>query len=641
MDWMVLSATTSDERTPNTATFTYGVAMADSVDGMVLVDVDGDVVSQPSDEEVAVTVLAEEFVGGTAVLDPAPFPGTVSVYEEEELESNLMDSGDYVVDDDRLTILSLANDRPVTLMFDTHVSQMLTNDDFADGDYALAGIPANLTLKEQTAGGEDAEVVWSDVAHTVSGSVLHVEGMESADPAITATYEHTESLACSAGDNELPYVVETVTVTHMEMDEDGNVTVITVDNWALDGTTLTLPSTYEDYTVEYTVEFVEEWGLSDQYVYDENADTTTEESGEFVPTVTTVGHDLYFEPDDGSLEVIVDGSVTSSYTLDVNNIVVNYALPTERDLWLEYDAAVNLHLATSSFRNGTITLPYVPTGAVSAYVGGESVVAVSDDLELTISSLVESVSQYVVTYSAQVPEPYVEMPCTPNVLEGQVVQIASIDGTPTVIGCEGAGDSALSVAVEAADLAGTASDDAEESLERVSTAEMNITNVETSISQLDDRIQAEVYARGQSEGVIRDNINSIVADSESITATLTQLSVDVTNTKSATDTEIGDIKTRLDASDSYVNAVSSYVSVTANEDNHPVLELGSSSWDVYAQLTNSMLRFMQGNTEVAHISDQELNITIASIKDHMTLGDWAWIPRSNGNLSLKWIGRVV
>ena len=67
------------EQLPNSATFTYGVARSDSADGLVLVEVDGPVVAQPSDKEVEQTILADEFVGGSVRLDDVPYPGSVSV----------------------------------------------------------------------------------------------------------------------------------------------------------------------------------------------------------------------------------------------------------------------------------------------------------------------------------------------------------------------------------------------------------------------------------------------------------------------------------------------------------------------------------------------------------------------------------
>lgn len=56
------------------------------------------------------------------------------------------------------------------------------------------------------------------------------------------------------------------------------------------------------------------------------------------------------------------------------------------------------------------------------------------------------------------------------------------------------------------------------------------------------------------------------------------------------------------------------------------------------QLTNSELRFLENNNPVASISNQLLQIEDATIVNQLQFGDFAFIPRTNGNLALKYIG---
>ena len=59
------------------------------------------------------------------------------------------------------------------------------------------------------------------------------------------------------------------------------------------------------------------------------------------------------------------------------------------------------------------------------------------------------------------------------------------------------------------------------------------------------------------------------------------------------------------------------------------------------QIANDRLSFLQGNTEVAYISNNKLYITDVEIKNRLSMGKpengyFDWLPRQNGNLSLVW-----
>ena len=69
-----------------------------------------------------------------------------------------------------------------------------------------------------------------------------------------------------------------------------------------------------------------------------------------------------------------------------------------------------------------------------------------------------------------------------------------------------------------------------------------------------------------------------------------------------------------------------------------LIELGRVGNDFTAELSNTQLAFKQNGTAIAYISNNKLYITDAEIKNKLTIGKFAFIPRSNGNLSFKWIG---
>lgn len=60
--------------------------------------------------------------------------------------------------------------------------------------------------------------------------------------------------------------------------------------------------------------------------------------------------------------------------------------------------------------------------------------------------------------------------------------------------------------------------------------------------------------------------------------------------------------------------------------------------DFKVVISNEKIRFLQNNTEIAYISNNKLYITDATIQRRLDLGNFAFIPRTNGNLSFKFTG---
>ena len=70
----------------------------------------------------------------------------------------------------------------------------------------------------------------------------------------------------------------------------------------------------------------------------------------------------------------------------------------------------------------------------------------------------------------------------------------------------------------------------------------------------------------------------------------------------------------------------------------PMLALGSSDSPAQMRLTNSQLQFLYQDEVMAHMGSDALHISNADVTSALTMGDWAVVPRSNGNLSVKWMG---
>ena len=60
--------------------------------------------------------------------------------------------------------------------------------------------------------------------------------------------------------------------------------------------------------------------------------------------------------------------------------------------------------------------------------------------------------------------------------------------------------------------------------------------------------------------------------------------------------------------------------------------------DFHLSTTGSSMEFWQGDTLVSYINNNQMKIPSVVVDERMEVGDWAWIHRANGHLSLVWIG---
>ena len=86
-----------------------------------------------------------------------------------------------------------------------------------------------------------------------------------------------------------------------------------------------------------------------------------------------------------------------------------------------------------------------------------------------------------------------------------------------------------------------------------------------------------------------------------------------------------------------LGVLASYVRVI-EENGQPCIELGENDSNFRVKITNTDIKFMEGSTVVAYISNQALNIEKAVIKEEMQVGGFALKKRSNGNVGFMWKG---
>ena len=157
------------------------------------------------------------------------------------------------------------------------------------------------------------------------------------------------------------------------------------------------------------------------------------------------------------------------------------------------------------------------------------------------------------------------------------------------------------------------------------------TNVESLSSSLTN-LREEVNSNS-------DSINNLIDHSESNTSSISVLS----EKSSATTETVDDLTSQVqELSDTlYGEKAEREARMTFGTDSNgdPILTLGGGAHsDFQMNLTNLKLEFKEKNYTVAFISGHVLTIENANISTQLQMNNFAWIPRKNGHLTLKYMG---
>ena len=161
---------------------------------------------------------------------------------------------------------------------------------------------------------------------------------------------------------------------------------------------------------------------------------------------------------------------------------------------------------------------------------------------------------------------------------------------------------------------------AEYQLNVAAAIEAATTTLSSMIQQSSDAIRLEVsetYARGEDvESMVATRIEQLA---ESITFTFTELQAVV--------------DANADTADQRFQEISSYIRF----ENGNII-LGESGNELTLFIQNNRISFLDQGAEVAYISDRQLFITDGNFLNSLQVGNFKWLPRENGNLSLVRVG---
>lgn len=147
----------------------------------------------------------------------------------------------------------------------------------------------------------------------------------------------------------------------------------------------------------------------------------------------------------------------------------------------------------------------------------------------------------------------------------------------------------------------------------IEASELSLTSL---IEQSETRIKTEVsetYTTG-------DQVTEMI--STSMEQTVEGWTYNFNTLQATVDANDAEARTQFDTIHKYIRFVDGEI------------HLGEEGNEITLTIANDRISFLDGGAEVAYINDKQLVITDAHFLHSLRLGDFAWVPRENGNLSL-------
>lgn len=145
-------------------------------------------------------------------------------------------------------------------------------------------------------------------------------------------------------------------------------------------------------------------------------------------------------------------------------------------------------------------------------------------------------------------------------------------------------------------------------------------NMESSITKSAEDITAKVSEsytlKEDAEALVSEVSAELTLTKESFGIQFTQFGADIAAVAAGTDAEFEEIR-------KYIRFVDG------------MILLGEVGNELELQISNDRISFMQDGAEVAYFSDRKLHVTDASFLHSLQIGNFAYMPRANGNLSFK------
>ena len=152
------------------------------------------------------------------------------------------------------------------------------------------------------------------------------------------------------------------------------------------------------------------------------------------------------------------------------------------------------------------------------------------------------------------------------------------------------------------------------------------TEIDTSIEQVEGQIISTVEATYTTKDEFENEIATIGTQ-------ITQNQNSVNFQFSQLNGTLADLNSFMGTAGSQLETITKYIRFLNGD-----IVLGGTDSDVQLKIENDRIAFLDNNNEVMYITNEELYIMRAIIATQLTIGNFSWVPRSNGNVSFRYIG---
>ena len=163
----------------------------------------------------------------------------------------------------------------------------------------------------------------------------------------------------------------------------------------------------------------------------------------------------------------------------------------------------------------------------------------------------------------------------------------------------------------------TVEKNAQAASEAVYNVEQNLlSTIQVSEENIKSTVAENYYLKDETEALISSVSTEIEQTKNSVEIQFTQFSQDIEAVAAGTDAEFEEIR-------KYIRFIDGKIL------------LGEVGNELELQIANDRISFLQDGAEVAYFSNRKLYVTDAEILHSLQLGNFAYMPRANGNLSFK------
>lgn len=158
---------------------------------------------------------------------------------------------------------------------------------------------------------------------------------------------------------------------------------------------------------------------------------------------------------------------------------------------------------------------------------------------------------------------------------------------------------------------------AQTAAEAVRNVERNVSaTIESTAESIQSVVAEKHYLKEQTDALVSEVSTAIEQTNSSVEIQFTQVTKDIEAVAAGADAEFEEIK-------KYIRFVDGQIL------------LGEVGNELELEISNDRISFLQDGSEVAYFSNRKLYVTDAEIMHSLQLGNFAFMPRANGNLSFK------